>query len=41
MCQSKKEGLVDEGQRYNGRLELTWTNKNLRLLARDDGRYEM
>ena len=25
---------------YEGRLELTWTNKNLRLLAHDDGRYE-
>jgi adenine-specific DNA-methyltransferase len=25
---------------YDGRLELTWTNKSLRLLARDDGSYE-
>lgn len=25
---------------YDGRLELTWTNKHLRLLAHDDGRYE-
>lgn len=25
---------------YSGRLELTWTNKSLRLLARDDGSYE-
>ena len=25
---------------YDGRLELTWTNKNLRLLAHQDGRYE-
>lgn len=25
---------------YDGRLELTWTNKPLRLLAHDDGRYE-
>ena len=25
---------------YEGRLELTWTNKHLRLLAHDDGRYE-
>ena len=25
---------------YQGRLELTWTNKHLRLLAHDDGRYE-
>lgn len=24
---------------YKGRLELTWTNKDLRLLARDDGSY--
>ncbi|HLT18334.1 MAG TPA: site-specific DNA-methyltransferase, partial [Thermomicrobiales bacterium] len=26
--------------RYEGRLELTWTNKHLRLLAHEDGRYE-
>lgn len=26
--------------RYSGRLELTWTNKHLRLLAQDDGSYE-
>ena len=26
--------------RYEGRLELTWTNKPLRLLAHDDGQYE-
>lgn len=25
---------------YSGRLELTWTNKHLRLLAHDDGRYD-
>jgi adenine-specific DNA-methyltransferase len=25
---------------YEGRLELTWTNKSLRLLADDDGHYE-
>ena len=25
---------------YEGRLELTWTNKHLRLLAREDGSYE-
>src|SRR6266508_2547707 len=25
---------------YEGRLELTWTNKHLRLLAHEDGRYE-
>ena len=25
---------------YSGRLELTWTNKPLRLLAHEDGRYE-
>ncbi len=25
---------------YEGQLELTWTNKALRLLAHDDGRYE-
>jgi len=39
MCQSKGEGVVGGGQRYEGRLELTWTNKHERLLARDDGRY--
>jgi adenine-specific DNA-methyltransferase len=27
-------------QKYEGRLELTWTNKHLRLLAHDDGMYE-
>lgn len=27
-------------QRYDGRLELTWTNKSLRLLAHEDGSYE-
>ncbi|MGH9194171.1 MAG: site-specific DNA-methyltransferase [Acidimicrobiia bacterium] len=26
--------------KYEGRLELTWTNKHLRLLAQDDGTYE-
>lgn len=26
--------------RYEGRLELTWTNKHLRLLAHEDGSYE-
>src|ERR1039457_4391755 len=25
---------------YKGRLELTWTNKDLRLLAHEDGSYE-
>lgn len=25
---------------YQGRLELSWTNKHLRLLAHDDGSYE-
>jgi adenine-specific DNA-methyltransferase len=25
---------------YEGRLELTWTNKPLRLLANEDGSYE-
>src|SRR6266516_4388004 len=25
---------------YHGRLELTWTNKDLRLLAHEDGSYE-
>jgi adenine-specific DNA-methyltransferase len=31
------EGSVPE---YNGRLELTWTNKHLRLLTREDGSYD-
>jgi adenine-specific DNA-methyltransferase len=25
---------------HSGRLELTWTNKSLRLLAHEDGSYE-
>ena len=25
---------------YSGRLELTWTNKHLRLLSHEDGSYE-
>jgi len=28
------------GSGYAGRLELTWTNKEMRLLAHEDGRYE-
>ena len=35
-------GTVDEEGRvvgYEGRLELTWTNKRLRLLAHEDGTY--
>lgn len=28
------------GEAYEGRLELTWTNKHLRLLAHEDGSYE-
>ncbi len=28
------------GERLSGRLELTWTNKDLRLLAHEDGSYE-
>lgn len=28
------------GSSYEGRLEVTWTNKHLRLLAHDDGSYE-
>lgn len=30
----------EDQQRLSGRLELTWTNKHLRLLAQDDGSYE-
>src|SRR6185437_3740403 len=33
-------GAVASGQKYSGRLELTWTNKALRLLAHEDGSYE-
>ena len=35
---SKKEGR--QLSAYEGRLELTWTNKHLRLLAHEDGSYE-
>jgi adenine-specific DNA-methyltransferase len=35
------QGSVMSGNpTYQGRLELTWTNKHLRLLAADDGSYE-
>jgi adenine-specific DNA-methyltransferase len=34
---AKQEGRVAG---YEGRLELTWTNKSLRLLAHEDGTYE-
>lgn len=30
---------MNGGRRYQGRLELTWTNKDQRLLAEDDGSY--
>jgi hypothetical protein len=31
---------VEKLPTYEGRLELTWTNKQLRLLAHEDGSYE-
>jgi adenine-specific DNA-methyltransferase len=40
---SNRWQAVEEGwavPRYEGRLELTWTNKELRLLAHEDGSYE-
>ena len=33
-------GGIDSLGEHQGRLELTWTNKHLRLLAHEDGRYE-
>jgi adenine-specific DNA-methyltransferase len=36
----EEEQLTMSSQTYEGRLELTWTNKALRLLAHDDGSYE-
>ncbi len=32
--------MSESSARYRGALELTWTNKHLRLLAAEDGRYE-
>lgn len=37
--EARHEGLENLAS-YSGRLELTWTNKALRLLAHDDGSYE-
>ena len=34
------QGGIDSLGEHEGRLELTWTNKHLRLLAHEDGRYE-
>lgn len=36
----KVRGLVEGSPKFVGRLELTWTNKHLRLLAHEDGTYE-
>lgn len=33
-------GGIDSLGEHQGRLELTWTNKHLRLLAHEDGSYE-
>jgi adenine-specific DNA-methyltransferase len=32
--------MTDSPNRYSGALELTWTNKHLRLLAEEDGAYQ-
>jgi adenine-specific DNA-methyltransferase len=32
--------MPDRPQPYRGALELTWTNKHLRLLAEEDGSYQ-
>ena len=32
--------MTDSPNRYSGTLELTWTNKHLRLLAEEDGAYQ-
>jgi adenine-specific DNA-methyltransferase len=32
--------MADRQERYTGALELTWTNKHLRLLAEEDGAYQ-
>jgi adenine-specific DNA-methyltransferase len=32
--------MPDHSQTYKGTLELTWTNKHLRLLAEEDGAYQ-
>lgn len=36
----KMQGFEQPDSKYVGRLELTWTNKSLRLLAHEDGAYE-
>lgn len=42
MAKRDKTGSSTKGipRAYEGRLELTWTNKHLRLLAHEDGSYE-
>lgn len=40
MANGNAQNSVVEEPSYAGRLELTWTNKALRLLAREDGSYE-
>jgi hypothetical protein len=32
--------MSDPSTRYSGTLELSWTNKHLRLLAEEDGAYQ-
>ncbi len=38
--QAPGKGGTDRLSLHQGRLELTWTNKHLRLVAHEDGRYE-
>lgn len=37
---SNDEAMANGKQKYRGRLELTWTNKDEALLSREDGSYE-
>lgn len=37
---SWETAVGSQNRRYDGRLELTWTNKHKRLLSHDDGSYE-
>ncbi len=36
----RAERGADDVPDYHGRLELTWTNKDMRLLAQEDGSYQ-
>ena len=39
-ARGRAESAPEMSPDYSGRLELTWTNKHLRLLGREDGGYE-